>query len=330
MKAVRPGWDAHARKPATKPAFALAMVLLIALVCWGGPADAQSCTLTANMAFGSINPISGAPTLAQSTVTFNCTGFATPYVRACANLGDDTTTPRELTGPGGAKMRYGLYQDAARTTIWGSAWHSNPPLYVDIALSGGAGTAQVPFYGSVLANQTDSPVGSYSATITSATLLGFGYTTTPPTCVINGYTSSQSFQVASTGSVAGDCVISATNIDFGQVGLLAGAINTTGVITTTCTKTTAYTLSMNAGTGAGASLPSRKLTRSGGADTITYALYRDAARTQVWGDGTAGSTTVTGTGTGVAQTATVYGTIPAQAAPKPGTYNDTITVTVTF
>jgi spore coat protein U-like protein len=39
---------------------------------------------------------------------------------------------------------------------------------------------------------------------------------------------------------------------------------------------------------------------------------------------------LTGTGTGLAQSPTVYGRIAPQATPSPGTYNDTIVVTLTY
>ena len=37
-----------------------------------------------------------------------------------------------------------------------------------------------------------------------------------------------------------------------------------------------------------------------------------------------------GLGTGAAQSYTVYGLVPPQAAPRPGSYSDTVTATITF
>jgi spore coat protein U-like protein len=48
-----------------------------------------------------------------------------------------------------------------------------------------------------------------------------------------------------------------------------------------------------------------------------------------WGN-TVGTDTVAGTGNGSGQVYTVYGQISAQTTPAPGTYNDTITVTITY
>ena len=68
----------------------------------------------------------------------------------------------------------------------------------------------------------------------------------------------------------------------------------------------------------------------GGGQYITYGLYKDAARSQRWGQ--AGGEPVTGTGAGVSvpQPLTVYGRVPAQAVPAPGNYADTVTITLTY
>jgi len=80
-------------------------------------------------------------------------------------------------------------------------------------------------------------------------------------------------------------------------------------------------------TGTGATVAARKMTK--GAATIVYSLYKDSARSSVWGN-TVGTNTAAGTGTGSAQTSTVFGRVPPQSVPAPGTYNDTIVVTATF
>jgi spore coat protein U-like protein len=62
---------------------------------------------------------------------------------------------------------------------------------------------------------------------------------------------------------------------------------------------------------------------------VLYGLYRDAARSQAFGN-TIGTNTAAGTGTGLSQTLTVYGRVAPQATPAPGTYADTITATLTY
>jgi len=61
---------------------------------------------------------------------------------------------------------------------------------------------------------------------------------------------------------------------------------------------------------------------------IDYALYRDAARTEVLDDSTV---RIGATSTGVAQSFDVYGRVFAGQNPKPvGTYTDTVVATVSF
>jgi spore coat protein U-like protein len=106
-------------------------------------------------------------------------------------------------------------------------------------------------------------------------------------------------------------------------------------LTVRCTKNTAYTVALNAGSTTGGSLAQRLM--SNGTDTLQYNLYTSAARSTVWGDGTSSSATVPGTGAGLgvanAVTHTVYGRLvdsAANQAVSAGSYADTITVTVTY
>jgi spore coat protein U-like protein len=147
------------------------------------------------------------------------------------------------------------------------------------------------------------------------------------TPVAHAATASSSFQVQLT--VQASCsVTSATALDFGTATLLSAAVDQTTTLNVECSQTTPYNVGLNAGTTAGGTTATRKLT-AGGAQTIDYALYRDAARTQLWGD-TIGTDTLTSVGTGASQNITVYGRAPAQTTPAPGVYTDTVTVTVTY
>ena len=72
----------------------------------------------------------------------------------------------------------------------------------------------------------------------------------------------------------------------------------------------------------------------GGSGILPYQLFRDAARTEVFGDGSAGSftTPVSGTGYGNPDTVTVYGRVDQAdaAAAVAGNYLDTVGVTIVF
>ncbi len=87
-----------------------------------------------------------------------------------------------------------------------------------------------------------------------------------------------------------------------------------------------FTLAMSAG---GGSFTQRKMA-AGGA-TLKYQIYTSAADTTVWGDGTGATSTVAGGNNGVSsQTITGYGVIPVSQYVTPGSYTDTITVTITY
>lgn len=136
-------------------------------------------------------------------------------------------------------------------------------------------------------------------------------------------------QIKVTLVVQAECKLTSTaDVAFGTTGVIQAAISATGTIGVQCTNTTPYNIGLGAGAGTGATVAARKMTSGTGA-TISYELYRDTARTLVWGD-TVNSNTVAGTGTGAVQTLTVYGRVAVQNTPAAGTYADTVTVTVTY
>lgn len=139
-------------------------------------------------------------------------------------------------------------------------------------------------------------------------------------------TASTSFAV--TATVNASCSISANPLAFGGYDPFSASPNDAlTTLSATCTATTPYTVGLNAGTGSGATVATRKMTSS--SNTLNYSLYQDAARTTVWGS-TIGTDTVAGTGIGTAQSLTVYGRIPASQNVPAGNYNDTIIVTITY
>jgi spore coat protein U-like protein len=139
-------------------------------------------------------------------------------------------------------------------------------------------------------------------------------------------TTTSTFQVQVT--VQASCtIVSSPTLDFGTQGVFAANVDQSSIIQVQCTNTTPYDIGLNAGTGSGATVATRKMT-SGGA-TVNYSLYTNAARTIVWGN-TVGTDTVSATGNGAGQSYTVYGRIPPQTTPAPATYADTITLTLTY
>jgi spore coat protein U-like protein len=89
-----------------------------------------------------------------------------------------------------------------------------------------------------------------------------------------------------------------------------------------------YKVGLSAGAASGASVTSRRMTGTGGAQ-LPYTLYSDPGRTVNWGN-TVGSNTLAGTGNGSARALTVYGRLVAGKFVTPGNYSDTIIATVTY
>jgi len=73
---------------------------------------------------------------------------------------------------------------------------------------------------------------------------------------------------------------------------------------------------------------------AGVGEILNYNLFRDPARTQIWGDGTPPSFVVTGTRASVGQPTInvhpIYGRVFSGQTPNPGNYADNLLVTVLF
>ena len=148
--------------------------------------------------------------------------------------------------------------------------------------------------------------------------------------VYSNGTATSTFTVTLT--LAANCSISATPLNFGSNGVLATAINQQTTVAVTCTNTTPYNVGLDGGTVTGSTVTSRLMagTATGNTGTtVGFQLYQDAGHTTLWGN-TQGTNTVSGTGSGSAQPLVVYGQVPAQTTPKPDTYQTTVTATVYF
>ncbi len=132
------------------------------------------------------------------------------------------------------------------------------------------------------------------------------------------------------------CSVSATALSFGSYDpTSATARDSTGTVTVTCTSNLAGLLSswdILLSTGSSGSFTPRSLLSGG--NSMQYNLYTSAARTQIWGDATGGTAKVSDSQLLVFGTSqhsyTTYGRIPALQDLAPGTYTDTITVTLNY
>lgn len=143
----------------------------------------------------------------------------------------------------------------------------------------------------------------------------------------NSFAASTNGNLTVSAIVTAQCVVQSAALPFGTYN--SSAIQQNAQIGVTCSNGTSYTVSLDAGTGSGASTTARKLASADGSSSLNYALYQDAARTKTWGNAN-GTDTVSGVGSGSAQNIPVYGYIPAGQTSKAGNYSDVVAITLSY
>lgn len=313
------------------------------LACAAAPwstAQAQSCSVgMTNVDFGNYSPIGNAAQNTTGTLTLTCNFglLAALYAHACISLGPgstSTSTAARTMGNGSNRLGYQLGTTTSFSPPWGTGTQAITAR-VSKPLLGGTVSTTVPIQAQIRAAQPAVPIVGNANTVyredytaANATFVfGFNNATTP---VCANLTSTGSFAFSALATVTKNCTISADPMVFPAGSLLTSARTATTSIRATCTSGSAYQISLNGGSSAGGAVNARKMIRALGTETVNYQLYQDAGYSLAWGDGTAGTTAVSGTGNGLQSTLTVYGRVPAQTTPRPGTYSDTITATITF
>jgi spore coat protein U-like protein len=132
--------------------------------------------------------------------------------------------------------------------------------------------------------------------------------------------------LAPRGAQAQNCRIeSVTGVTFGTYDVYSvNALDSVGSITWHCSPSSAAQIALDRGS----SPTFNPRTLRSGSEVLSYNLYLDAARTTIWGDGTAG--TLVHTGSGGRVTVTIFGRIPAGQDVAPASYADTITAVLNF
>ncbi len=144
--------------------------------------------------------------------------------------------------------------------------------------------------------------------------------------MVQAATATTTFTV--TATVLKSCVVSATNLDFGNYDQASTSpLDSTNTVTVGCTILTPYNIGLDAGGGTGATVDIRKM--SNVANTLNYTIYKETGRTTVWGN-TVSSDTVNATALIAPTVHTVYGRISIGQNVPAGDYTDTINVTVTY
>lgn len=340
----------------------LLLLLSAGWLCVASPAHAQAsgqdvtCQATvSDLNFGTVNPQNGASI--PGSITAQCTNYTAQQqqLTLCYNIGNGpaglTGTNRQMPGSNGGNLAFQLWRNATNSQIAGSIYSgtNNTPISVQFLVNAAAvsrrgvitpvvtSAPQKTIYATILAGQVNISAGSYT-TIFSGTanvqLTGnIGYVTCNNS-VDDGVSTLSSFTVSA--AVPPACTVNAADVQFGSQPATAINIRKTGVLTVTCVMGTAYNVglspsSVNGGTANGTG--NMVSTTSTSADKVPYVLYQNSSYSTPWGN-TVGANTLSASngllaGTGNAQTYKVY----AEATSTdytPDTYQDTVTVNVTY
>ena len=291
---------------------------------------AQSCSATSTgIYFG--NVVTPVPqTDATGTISVSCTGGSSNGV-ANVCIGIDpagSLLNRVMMRDGdqflGTLIDYEIYSKVNRTTIW----NTTNRVLVSVPLGGsGSGTANVTMYGRMDAGGNPA-AGVFRSGLSDDSIQGVVQRGASCNSQTTGSFTGGTFDVNT--FILGTCTISADALlDFGTVaGNMPAARNSTSALHVNCTNQLPYTLALDAGTVSGSTIAVRLLANSSGS-TVRFQLYRDSARTSIWGDGING-TVQPGTGNGANQDILIHGQVPQQTNLSSGTYRTDVRATVTY
>lgn len=314
--------------------------LVLCLLLWvlgAAVAQAQNCNFTpTDIALGSVDALGSAPTDSSGSIQISCSAFLglLSSIEMRIHIGEGqggvSGGMRRLTGPsGGPSLGYQLYTDAARSQVLGSNYwaHGGQHIYLSggsiLTLLTGSG-ASVPIYARAFGGQSGLLPGSYSSVFNRNPLdVRVDYRTCNILLLCVNRTATFSFTVRA--NVHPDCRVTAGSLDFGTAGLLSSDIDASSTINVACTAGSPFSVSM--GNGLYGTGPGNRQMRSTAGDAVGYQLYRDPGRSLVWGQG---ADVALGNGVGTGQNMTVHGRVPAQSTPPPGSYSDSVVVTVEY
>jgi spore coat protein U-like protein len=301
------------------------------------------CTFTiTNVDFGSIDLLRGGALQTTGTISATCIdGAADDGLTICVHLpegsgGLNSGGTRRTMKNDTAAMEYNL---SIAGEEWGTIGGPFTPFLWQVPLnSSGNFNGTQSISGSVSSFQTTLPAGVYTDSFTGSTATKIEYKQGQNDCTSVGDSAAETDNatfIATADNIAA-CTVSATNITFVSVlSLKDFNVAATGSINVRCTTGISYQVGLDGGLDLAKDPLQRKMTLDGGEEQVTYQLHRNAARNpaDAWGN-TINTNTAGGIGSGGlppdGPTFTVYGRVPMQTTPSPGTYTDTIIVTVTF
>jgi spore coat protein U-like protein len=290
---------------------ALLLVGLALLVAPGGPAraDITGCSVSSpGISFTSYDLIGQSAVTLAGDLDVTCTGTgsgANNVVTVDLGTGSGACVSRTMTDGGSNSLTYNIYTTSGYATVWCGAITQS----YSFVFGASPQTYTFTMYARADAGQNVAPLSYVDNVTASASWFG----------------GSSNGNVSVTETAPATCSASASSLDFGSYTGAASIASAT--IDITCSQTSLYSVAL----GGGSSLTGTTRRLAGPSSSfIGFDLFSDASRTVPWGDDTALGTSVSGTGNGTTQQLTVYGRTIAGPAPRPGSYSDTVVVTVSY
>jgi spore coat protein U-like protein len=313
----------------------LVVIMMFALTPQRALAVASCAFSITPVDFGSIDLLRGVAPPITGTIQANCSGgAANDDLTICVHLPEGSGG----LNSGGARrtMKNGTDAMEYNLSVAGKEWGAIGGPFtlflwqVTLTPSGNFNGTQS-ISGSVSSFQRTLPAGVYTDSFTGSTVAKIEYKQGQNHCTSIGNnpdgTEFESFTATANNIAA--CTVSATNIIFLSVlSLKDFNVAAKGTINVTCTTGISYQVGLDGGLSGATDPENRKMTL--GEEEVTYQLHHDVTRNKPWGN-TINTNTAGGIGSGSSRAFTVYGRVPRrQPTPAPGTYTDTIIVTVTF
>ena len=159
--------DRPRHRSATRTLFGLALACL-ALAPFPLHAQRTCSIFVSGMAFGTYTPGTPAPLDSRSWILVRCIGNRAPsqpsFYTIRINGGASSDPANRYMQSVGGQLNYNLYQNAARTTIWGDGTSGTTPVFGGMGMGLGFGNRRWYFhrvYGRSFGGQ-DPPPGAYS------------------------------------------------------------------------------------------------------------------------------------------------------------------------
>lgn len=308
-------------------AFLLLLATLFTLALPATKASAATCEAQmSDVSFGSVSLRAGAVNRTSGTLSIECSNALVSAVGVCIRFGPGSAgagpgnAPRYLRNGSGDTLAYTM-----TTGGYGSLYGTLNEVFVEVPVVLGNGRVTIPVYAEILSTGTEFDTGTYQSVFSGAAHIEMSYGLL--SCNLFGQSQSVPDFRVSAETVA-SCELDVGTMNFGQITSLATApADAEAAIDIRCTAGTSYSVSLGMGNGTGVTDPAARKLRSL-TNTLTYGLYRDAARSMVWGE--APSQRATGAGTGYGQRFMVYGRIHAGQSTPIGVYSDSVVVTVHY